>query len=443
MSHSLKKTYLSPNETNPIKQGSVVRQILENINNRMHDDFVQVNMYVDAAGNDANDGLSATQVAPGNGPFLTLQAAIDAALAYDFGQGHVQINLGAGTFSGAGIAGPFRGGNVGGTDAFGGILIINGNGGAGGGSPTHITAITTGALAGGPYSLVITDFAIVLLQNIDVVAGSSKDGVSLINFAYCIINGISVTGTDIGSDCLAAEGFSFYELAAAQALDIYGTCGHVFSLGSCGHALLDPVLVSIRIFGAVNIFAHLDGNSNLHWEGSGTIAIQGGGSTTGSAYLVQGMSNMAVTSGTNKIFPSVWGKIGICADNGRTRGFAASPTTGAVTGLGGAGAGVTVDPTSDSHCGFFNLTPGATAATSGSFVLNFNEIVFNNTGNAGGQYCGYVATAQNGSGSWNAPSIWISADSPTTAVRPVTFSWKNATALTSALTYTINYAAIG
>jgi hypothetical protein len=77
-----------------------------------------MDLYVATTGSDSNPGTSGS-------PFLTVQKAIDTAMAYDFGKYRARIHIGAGTFAGFAVTGPCK---VAGYNSQIEVLEIIGNG---------------------------------------------------------------------------------------------------------------------------------------------------------------------------------------------------------------------------------------------------------------------------------------------------------------------------
>ncbi len=386
-------------------------------------------IYVRSTGNDSTgDGTLAA-------PFLTIQKAVDVLATYDQNGYEIVIDVGAGTFAGAGLTGPMRGGAGGGDRGdLPGFVRIRGAGQA---STTINGPAASGSTAGGPWCLVASGCSLVT-ESINIAVPVSSAGVSLINYQYYLPIDTRFTGPDASAVCVAAEGFSLVELTAVGSVDVYGTFAYVFGVGAKADLLIDPAAdPGVRIFGTVGMLCLVDGHSNvLMFNTSGPVSIEGGGSATGAAYNCFGNSYMRQTTGTP--MATVWGTPGVIATGGRTSGVADTPTATA-TGIGSTGTAV-VDASSGSHAGYVSLTAGGSGiAALGTLTITFEESLL---GEDYASIVPYSAILQIGTGTWNARASII-ADAYISNEQ-IKFKWdNNSVTLTSGQTYLINYVAAG
>jgi hypothetical protein len=171
--------------------------------------------YVRTTGSDGNDGLSAGTA------FLTIQAAVNTALALDMSIHSVTIDVGAGTF------------------AEGNLLTVNGNGNAritikgAGYDQTTLTAVNYGVQTA--YGVVLT------LKDIDIAAGII--GLTAINAS--IVNLAGTVQFSGGGSYLMSAGSGGSIVAVGGTLRINSDTVYIVNVGAFGYVQLAVATVVI------------------------------------------------------------------------------------------------------------------------------------------------------------------------------------------------------
>lgn len=152
----LTKVFLSPNEPNPIKQNSVIRQLLESASSNLYP-LNTNNIYIATTGNDSNTGTVSTS------PLLTFGAVLTLAAQM---RGGVSINIVDGTYD---ITSPI---SVFGEHAINGRHVLNFNGNVG--SPANVIIRANTA---SQKIFDVEDFGGVIISGVTLVANTGINGV--------------------------------------------------------------------------------------------------------------------------------------------------------------------------------------------------------------------------------------------------------------------------
>jgi len=375
--------------------------------------------YVRADGDDtAGDGTSGK-------PFSTLQKAIDVAVTYDANGTDVVIDIGEGTFNGATVTGPLRGG----IQEFFTRLIISGAGKSGTATPTVITDPGAGNAGTGVYCF-LANGTNVAFQGVDIAIPTGMTGVYLQNYAYVTPFDMTMTGADATTNCFHAESFSYIEFGGFDTpCDLYGEIGSIFSLDT-GRIAFDSGVMTF--FCPVGSLAFIDNLSLFEINSAGAFVLGAGGSPAGTIYNVIGNSKIVNYGGTDYT-TTVWSDPGVIENGGRTSFMTAAPTVVSTTGLGSGNASVN----GSSYGGTITLSPAGGPSGSGTVKIDLKEISLQLDASTP---AACTVSPQNDSAAWNGLAVARVTDNPGDGT--ITIAWQNGTAptaLTAGQTYKINY----
>lgn len=305
------------------------------------------------------------------------------------------------------------------------------------GQPSVIFSPATGAFCAG------TNFnSGVTFEDVSIDTGTSSVGIFSQNHSTAELVNVAFTGTGTP---LHAEADALIEAAATNNnIWINGNIAQFFTGGDGGGYLeLDPggtggVITCGAAFTSLSgEFFFLDQNANVQIGNNWTTS--GCGSVTGIQFIASrnavinncGNSNCTVPAMT---IPGTNSPLDRQLHQGARYYPTTLPTASGINGIGTGGT-VALQAGSGPHGGVVIITAGTGAAASGYISLSFGEGLFMANGTVPGRGCNYEQT---GTGQWSAtaPACQIGGGVGGGGIEML---WNNGVALTSGLTYYLDY----
>lgn len=380
--------------------------------------------YVAPGGSDSNNCLAVGT------PCLTVQQAVNLAMAYDWQGGDVTIHLAAGTYpKGALIGGPLPGAASG--SFVGNKLIILGAGAAsttisvtdcsptvhalnvGGGAYVGLGGVTLGTSCAGGSDLVVQQGSTVTLVDADVTFGAASDALIYV-FDRSMFLGASNYKITLSGSATYAFKLSTHAtvlLSAGATHVVSNTPTYSAFINAIDHSMWDPGINSTFSGAAVGARYSLLLNSVIDLETMLISQIPGdqAGNLSNGSYITNNSGNLETCVG---------GAVG-CRVTTAPTGIGAGASTNVVTGSGD-GAGVVV------------MTAGTGAAANGVIHVATPSLV-TGPGHLGG-FC--TASIYASGASWDTRATVF----PLYTAGDLTLNWdNNAVALTAAGAYGISY----